>query len=49
MVGAGARIGELNERLAEHGLALPVGTCPSVGIAGLTLAAESACWDVSTD
>jgi len=36
-VGAGARTGQLSERLFEHGLAIPTGTCPSVGIAGLTL------------
>jgi FAD/FMN-containing dehydrogenase len=34
-VGAGVRTGELCERLAEQGLAIPTGTCPSVGIAGL--------------
>jgi FAD/FMN-containing dehydrogenase len=36
-VGAGARLGELYERLLAHGLAIPAGTCPSVGIGGLTL------------
>jgi FAD/FMN-containing dehydrogenase len=36
-VGAGTRIGELCEALDEHGLAIPTGTCPSVGLAGLTL------------
>jgi FAD/FMN-containing dehydrogenase len=36
-VGAGARTGDLSLRLFEHGLAIPTGTCPSVGIAGLTL------------
>ncbi|MDJ0379979.1 FAD-binding oxidoreductase [Streptomyces sp. G-G2] len=36
-VGAGARLGDLNARLAGQGLALPTGLCPSVGIAGLTL------------
>jgi FAD/FMN-containing dehydrogenase len=36
-VGAGARTGHLAERLGEQGLAIPTGTCPSVGIAGLTL------------
>jgi FAD/FMN-containing dehydrogenase len=36
-VGAGVRTGELCERLAEQGLAIPTGTCPSVGIAGLAL------------
>ncbi len=36
-VGAGTRTGDLSERMSGHGLALPTGTCPSVGIAGLTL------------
>jgi FAD/FMN-containing dehydrogenase len=36
-VGAGVRLGELYERLGAHGLTIPAGTCPSVGIGGLTL------------
>ncbi len=36
-IGAGASLGEVYEALHEHGLAIPAGTCPSVGIAGLTL------------
>jgi FAD/FMN-containing dehydrogenase len=36
-VGAGARLGEVYEALQEHGLAIPAGTCPPVGVAGLTL------------
>jgi FAD/FMN-containing dehydrogenase len=36
-VGAGARLGRVYESLEEHGLALPAGTCPLVGVAGLTL------------
>jgi FAD/FMN-containing dehydrogenase len=36
-VGAGARLGELYERLLEHDLTIPAGTCPSVGVAGLAL------------
>ena len=36
-VGAGVRNGGLCERLYEHRLAVPTGTCPSVGIGGLTL------------
>ncbi len=36
-VGAGARLGAVYDALQEHGLAIPGGTCPSVGIAGLTL------------
>jgi FAD/FMN-containing dehydrogenase len=36
-VGAGARLGAVYDALQERGLAIPGGTCPSVGIAGLTL------------
>jgi len=36
-VGAGARLIDVYAALAQHGLALPAGTCPTVGIAGLTL------------
>lgn len=36
-VGAGTRTGQLSERPFEHGPAVPTGTCPSVGMAGLTL------------
>jgi FAD/FMN-containing dehydrogenase len=36
-VGAGARIGPIVEHLLEHGLTIPTGSCPSVGIAGTTL------------
>jgi FAD/FMN-containing dehydrogenase len=36
-VGAGARLGQLNQALQAHDRALPGGTCPTVGIAGLTL------------
>jgi FAD/FMN-containing dehydrogenase len=36
-VGPGARLGELYERLVAHGVTIPAGTCPSVGIGGLTL------------
>ncbi|HJU01940.1 MAG TPA: FAD-binding oxidoreductase, partial [Actinomycetes bacterium] len=36
-VGAGARLGEVYEALQAHGLAIPGGTCPPVGVAGLTL------------
>ncbi|MDD3169807.1 MAG: FAD-binding oxidoreductase, partial [Eubacteriales bacterium] len=37
-VGAGHRLQPLNETLWYQGVALPVGTCPTVGISGLTLA-----------
>ena len=36
-VGAGARLGAVYESLEQEGLAIPAGTCPSVGVAGLTL------------
>ena len=36
-VGAGARLIDLYHRLAAHGVSVPAGTCPTVGIAGLTL------------
>lgn len=36
-VGAGARLGHVYESLQEHDLMVPAGSCPSVGIAGLTL------------
>lgn len=34
---AGSLVGDLDEATQRFGLATPVGTCPSVGIAGLTL------------
>jgi FAD/FMN-containing dehydrogenase len=36
-IGAGALLGEVYDSLNEHDLTLPAGSCPSVGIAGLTL------------
>jgi FAD/FMN-containing dehydrogenase len=36
-VGSGARLGEIDDRLATYALAIPAGSCPAVGIAGLTL------------
>jgi hypothetical protein len=36
-VGAGARLGDVYDLLAEDGLTIPAGCGPSVGIAGLTL------------
>jgi len=36
-VGAGARLGEVYEALEDHDLTIPGGTCPPVGVAGLTL------------
>ena len=36
-VGGGTRIGEVYASLLQHDLAIPAGSCPSVGIAGLAL------------
>jgi hypothetical protein len=36
-VGAGARLIDVYDALWQHGLTVPAGTCPTVGIAGLTL------------
>jgi hypothetical protein len=36
-IGAGARLGNTYEALQKHNVTIPGGTCPSVGIAGLTL------------
>jgi FAD/FMN-containing dehydrogenase len=37
VVGAGARLIDVSERLARHGRIVPAGSCPTVGIAGLAL------------
>lgn len=37
VVGAGARLGDVYERLAKAGRAIGGGSCPTVGISGLTL------------
>ncbi len=37
VIGAGVRMLDLYRRLADHGVTIPGGTCPGVGIAGLTL------------
>jgi FAD/FMN-containing dehydrogenase len=37
IVGAGARLGDVYEALQEQDVTIPAGTCPPVGIAGLTL------------
>lgn len=37
VVGAGARLGDIYTALAGHGLTISAGTCPSVGVSGLTL------------
>lgn len=36
-IGAGARLGAVYAELWKHGLTLPAGSCPSVGVAGLAL------------
>ncbi|MFD6142139.1 FAD-binding oxidoreductase [Promicromonospora sp. NPDC060271] len=36
-IGAGATLGKLYAALAEHGVTISGGTCPSVGVSGLTL------------
>ncbi|NUS02850.1 MAG: FAD-binding oxidoreductase [Nonomuraea sp.] len=36
-VGAGAKLIDVYDRLARHGVSIPAGSCPTVGIAGLTL------------
>lgn len=36
-VGAGMRLIDVYRALGTHGLAIPAGTCPGVGVAGLTL------------
>lgn len=36
-VGAGTRLGDLYQALQAHDRTVPAGTCPSVGIAGITL------------
>ncbi|HWD06677.1 MAG TPA: FAD-dependent oxidoreductase [Amycolatopsis sp.] len=36
-IGAGARLGDVYSALAKAGRCLPAGSCPTVGIAGLTL------------
>ena len=36
-IGAGARLVDIYDQLAAHGVAIPTGSCESVGIAGITL------------
>jgi len=36
-IGAGTRLIDVYSALAQYGLALPAGSCPTVGVAGLTL------------
>ncbi|MFC4586438.1 FAD-binding oxidoreductase [Sphaerisporangium corydalis] len=37
VVGAGAQLVDVYDRLAAHGVSIPAGSCPTVGVAGLTL------------
>ena len=37
VIGSGVRLLDLNRRLWEYGATIPGGTCPSIGMAGLTL------------
>jgi FAD/FMN-containing dehydrogenase len=36
-IGAGAQLGDVYGQLLEHDVTIPAGSCPTVGIAGLTL------------
>ncbi|SDH75310.1 FAD-binding oxidoreductase [Nonomuraea jiangxiensis] len=36
-VGAGAKLIDVYDRLSRHGVSIPAGSCPTVGIGGLTL------------
>lgn len=53
VIGAGARLGTIYASLAAHGLAIPAGTCPSVGIAGHALGGgfglASRAWGLASD
>ena len=53
VVGAGARLGNVYSGLATHGLAIPAGTCPSVGIGGHALGGgfglASRAWGLASD
>lgn len=53
VVGPGARLGIVYDALARHGLAIPAGTCPSVGIGGHALGGgfglASRAWGLASD
>ena len=53
IVGAGARLGNIYAVLGRHGLAIPAGTCPSVGIGGHALGGgfglASRAWGLASD
>jgi FAD/FMN-containing dehydrogenase len=53
VVGPGARLGNIYNTLAQHGLAIPAGTCPTVGIGGHALGGgfglASRAWGLASD
>ena len=53
VVGPGARLGNIYNALAQHGLAIPAGTCPTVGIGGHALGGgfglASRAWGLASD
>jgi len=53
VVGPGARLGNIYDGLGAHGLAIPAGTCPSVGIGGHALGGgfglASRAWGLASD
>ena len=53
VVGPGARLGNIYDSLGAHGLAIPAGTCPSVGIGGHALGGgfglASRAWGLASD
>jgi FAD/FMN-containing dehydrogenase len=53
IVGPGARLGNIYNSLSQHGLAIPAGTCPSVGIGGHALGGgfglASRAWGLASD
>ena len=52
-IGAGARLGNIYAALGAHGVAIPAGTCPSVGIGGHALGGgfglASRAWGLASD
>jgi FAD/FMN-containing dehydrogenase len=53
LIGSGARLGVIYDSLAPHGVAIPAGTCPSVGIGGHLLGGgfglASRAWGLASD
>src|SRR5581483_10324103 len=52
-IGPGARLGTIYDTLGGHGVAIPAGTCPSVGIGGHALGGgfglASRAWGLASD